>query len=119
MTSQQISNKKLSCSISSQQVHYFPPCRSPLNEDVFTPPGGNEVRSVSPDVAQLSEKIHRVLVQPVHCGSSQGYGSLGSGTEQHASTGSSSDSAGRGNELRSLSQNQLRPVSEHANTDKN
>ncbi|XP_048086594.1 LOW QUALITY PROTEIN: period circadian protein homolog 1a [Alosa alosa] len=73
---------------------------SPLNEDVFTPPAGSEVRSVSPDVAQLSGQIHRVLVQPVHSGSSQGYGSLGSGTEHHASTGSSSESTGPVKELR-------------------
>ncbi|XP_063059323.1 period circadian protein homolog 1a isoform X2 [Engraulis encrasicolus] len=69
---------------------------SPLNEDVFTPSALCDPRamSLSPDVAQLSEKIHRLLVQPVHSGSSQGYGSLCSATDQHASTGSSSDGAG-------------------------
>uniref|UniRef100_A0AAQ5WZ15 PAS domain-containing protein n=1 Tax=Amphiprion ocellaris TaxID=80972 RepID=A0AAQ5WZ15_AMPOC len=50
---------------------------SPLNEDVFTTPQGCDSR-VTPDIVQLSEQIHRLLVQPVHSGSSQGYSSLGS-----------------------------------------
>uniref|UniRef100_A0A8C3AG05 Period circadian clock 1b n=1 Tax=Cyclopterus lumpus TaxID=8103 RepID=A0A8C3AG05_CYCLU len=50
----------------------------PLNEDVFTTPLGCETRTTTPDIVQLSEKIHRLLVQPVHSGSSQGYTSLGS-----------------------------------------
>ncbi|XP_044039658.1 period circadian protein homolog 1b isoform X2 [Siniperca chuatsi] len=75
---------------------------SPLNEDVFTTPQGCESRVTTPDVVQLSEQIHRVLVQPVHSGSSQGYSSLGSSGsrgsrrshQQHlsASAASSSDS---------------------------
>lgn len=77
---------------------------SPLNEDVFTTPQGCESRVTTPDVVQLSEQIHRVLVQPVHSGSSQGYSSLGSSgsrgsrrsQQQHlsASATSSSDSNG-------------------------
>lgn len=77
---------------------------SPLNEDVFTMPQGCEDRVTTPDIVQLSERIHRVLVQPVHSGSSQGYCSLGSSGsrgsrrshQQHlsASAGSSSDSNG-------------------------
>ncbi|XP_061565512.1 period circadian protein homolog 1b isoform X2 [Cololabis saira] len=77
---------------------------SPLNEDVFTMPPGFESRVTTPDVVQLSEQIHRVLVQPVHSSSSQGYSSLGSSGsrgshrshQQHlsASAGSSSDSNG-------------------------
>ncbi|CAN9509617.1 unnamed protein product [Ophioblennius macclurei] len=77
---------------------------SPLNEDVFTTPPGCESRVTTPDVVQLSEQIHRVLVQPVHSGSSQGYSSLGSSGsrgsrrshQQHlsASAASSSDSNG-------------------------
>lgn len=78
--------------------------RSPLNEDVFTPPQGCEGRITTPDVVQLSEQIHRLLVQPVHSGGSQGYSSLGSSGsrgsrrshQQHlsASAASSSDSNG-------------------------
>lgn len=71
---------------------------SPLNEDVFTPPRGLEERALTPDIVQLSEQIHRLLVQPVHCGSSQGYGSLASnGSHEHQpSAASSSDSSGPG-----------------------
>ncbi|KAM9426185.1 LOW QUALITY PROTEIN: period circadian protein homolog 1b [Pholidichthys leucotaenia] len=77
---------------------------SPLNEDVFTTPQDYESRVTTPDIVQLSEQIHRVLVQPVHSGSSQGYSSLGSSgsrgshrsNQQHlsASAASSSDSNG-------------------------
>ncbi|XP_010886281.2 period circadian protein homolog 1b isoform X2 [Esox lucius] len=57
---------------------------SPLNEDVFTPALGCEVRPVTPEVVRLSEQIHRLLVQPVHGTGSQGYGSLGSnGSRSH------------------------------------
>ncbi|XP_026075364.1 period circadian protein homolog 1a [Carassius auratus] len=73
---------------------------SPLNEDVFTPLEDGEVRIMSPDVPQLNELIHRVLVQPVHAGSSQGYGSLGSsGSHEHQhSANSSSESNGHASE---------------------
>ncbi|KAM6949590.1 LOW QUALITY PROTEIN: period circadian protein homolog 1b [Aplochiton taeniatus] len=74
---------------------------SPLNEDVFNPPRGCEGRLMVPEVVQLSEQIHRVLVQPVHGSSSQGYSSLGSNASRgsrsrpkHASAASSSDSNG-------------------------
>ncbi|KAI4902860.1 hypothetical protein NFI96_019974 [Prochilodus magdalenae] len=69
---------------------------SPLNEDVFTAPEEGEVRPMSPEVPQLSEQIHRLLVQPVHSGSSQGYSSLGSSgsRELQPSAASSSDSTG-------------------------
>ena len=51
---------------------------------------------MSPEVPQLSEQIHRLLVQPVHSGSSQGYSSLGSSgsRELQPSAASSSDSTG-------------------------
>ncbi|XP_042256537.1 period circadian protein homolog 1b isoform X1 [Thunnus maccoyii] len=77
---------------------------SPLNEDVFTAPQGCVSRVTTPDIVQLSERIHRLLVQPVHSGGSQGYSSLGSSGsrgsrrshQQHlsASATSSSDSNG-------------------------
>ncbi|XP_049612596.1 period circadian protein homolog 1b [Syngnathus scovelli] len=76
---------------------------SPLNEDVFAAQGC-EGRTSTPDIVQLSEKIHRLLVQPVHSAGSQGYSSLGSSGSrgsrhsqpQHlgASAASSSDSNG-------------------------
>uniref|UniRef100_A0AAR2JKQ1 PAS domain-containing protein n=1 Tax=Pygocentrus nattereri TaxID=42514 RepID=A0AAR2JKQ1_PYGNA len=69
---------------------------SPLNEDVFTAPEEEEVRPMSPEVPQLSEQIHKLLVQPVYSGGSQGYSSLGSSgsRELHPSAASSSDSTG-------------------------
>nr|XP_023651504.1 period circadian protein homolog 1 isoform X1 [Paramormyrops kingsleyae] len=68
---------------------------SPLNEDVFNPPQGGEGRAMVPEIHQLNEQIHRVLVQPVHASGSQGYCSLGSNgsQEQHMSAASSSDTA--------------------------
>ncbi|XP_056156687.1 period circadian protein homolog 1b isoform X2 [Lampris incognitus] len=71
---------------------------SPLNEDVFTMPRACESRSTTPDIVQLSEQIHRLLVQPVHSSSSQGYSSLGSSSsrgsrrshQQHPSASASS-----------------------------
>uniref|UniRef100_A0A671LUZ1 Period circadian protein homolog 1-like n=1 Tax=Sinocyclocheilus anshuiensis TaxID=1608454 RepID=A0A671LUZ1_9TELE len=72
---------------------------SPLNEDVFTALEDGEVRTMSPDVPQLNELIHRVLVQPVHAGSSQGYGSLGSsGSHEHQQSATSSESNGHASE---------------------
>ena len=88
------------------RAHSLPPSlspsRSPLNEDVFTPPRGCDTRAVTPEVVQLSDQIHRLLVQPVHSGSSQGYSSLGSSASRgsrsherpHLSAASSSDSNG-------------------------
>ncbi|KAG9274369.1 hypothetical protein AMEX_G11281 [Astyanax mexicanus] len=69
---------------------------SPLNEDVFTLPRDLEERTLAPDIIQLSEQIHRLLVQPVHSGSSQGYSSLTSnGSHEHQpSAASSSESNG-------------------------
>ncbi|KAL1266693.1 hypothetical protein QQF64_002368 [Cirrhinus molitorella] len=73
---------------------------SPLNEDVFTALDGGDVRTMSPDVPQLNELIHKCLVQPIHAGSSQGYGSLGSsGSHEHQqSATSSSESNGHASE---------------------
>uniref|UniRef100_A0A9J8DAV0 Period circadian clock 1a n=1 Tax=Cyprinus carpio carpio TaxID=630221 RepID=A0A9J8DAV0_CYPCA len=73
---------------------------SPLNEDVFTALEDGDVRTMSPDVPQLNELIHRVLVKPVHGSSSQGYGSLGSsGSNEHQqSATSSSESNGHASE---------------------
>lgn len=71
---------------------------------MFTTPADCEGRVTTPDIVQLSEQIHRLLVQPVHSGGSQGYSSLGSSGsrgsrrshQQHlsASAASSSDSNG-------------------------
>lgn len=41
----------------------FPPRRAPLNEDVFTPPVPSPALSLDPDIQELSEQIHRLLLQ--------------------------------------------------------
>ncbi|XP_077326737.1 period circadian protein homolog 1 isoform X2 [Lithobates pipiens] len=68
---------------------------SPLNEDVFTAPKGAEMKPLDPDIQELSEKIHRTLMQPVHSTSpGGGNGSGGSNTSQepYHCNASSSDS---------------------------
>ncbi|XP_072255471.1 period circadian protein homolog 1 isoform X2 [Pyxicephalus adspersus] len=70
---------------------------SPLNEDVFTAPKGAEMKPLDPDIQELSEKIHRILMQPVHSTSSGGgNGSGGSNTSQepfHCNASSSDSNA--------------------------
>ncbi|KAK6305438.1 hypothetical protein J4Q44_G00242180 [Coregonus suidteri] len=66
---------------------------SPLNEDVFTPSMEVESRAMSPEIPRLSEQIHRVLVQPVHSGGSQGYCSSHGSQPHRPSLGSSSGSS--------------------------
>ncbi|CDQ77959.1 unnamed protein product [Oncorhynchus mykiss] len=66
---------------------------SPLNEDVFTPSMEVEVRAMSPEIPRLSEQIHRVLVQPVHSGASQGYCSSHGSQPHRPSPGSSGSSS--------------------------
>nr|UVZ34203.1 period 1a [Rhynchocypris lagowskii] len=78
---------------------------SPLYEDVFTAPEGGEVRTMSPDVPQLNELIHRFLVQPIHAGSSQGYGSLGSSGSHEHQQGATSSSESNGH----TSEDQIKP----------
>ncbi|KAK6466510.1 period circadian protein-like protein 1 isoform X1 [Huso huso] len=69
---------------------------SPLNEDVFSLPRVVHVKSMEPEIHQLSGQIHRLLVQPVVSSGSQGYCSVeSSGShEQLLSIASSSDSNG-------------------------
>ncbi|KAM4677800.1 period circadian protein homolog 1 isoform 2-T3 [Discoglossus pictus] len=68
---------------------------SPLNEDIFTAPKGAELKALDPDIQELSEQIHRILIQPVHSSTSGGNGSGGSHTSQEPTflcNASSSDS---------------------------
>ncbi|XP_043859686.1 period circadian protein homolog 1 isoform X2 [Dromiciops gliroides] len=71
---------------------------APLNEDVFTPPAPVPVpsRAMDPDIQDLSEQIHRLLLQPVHSVSPTGMCGLGPPTSPgpFLSPGSSSDSNG-------------------------
>lgn len=72
---------------------------------MFTAPEGGEVRTMSPDVPQLNELIYRFLVQPIHAGSSQGYGSLGSSGSHEHQQGATSSSESNGH----ASEDQMKP----------
>ncbi|XP_017535879.1 period circadian protein homolog 1 isoform X1 [Manis javanica] len=69
---------------------------APLNEDVFTPPAPSPTLSLDPDVQELSEQIHRLLLQPVHSPGPTGLCGVGPVTSPGPllSPGSSSDSNG-------------------------
>ncbi|XP_042330429.1 LOW QUALITY PROTEIN: period circadian protein homolog 1 [Sceloporus undulatus] len=66
----------------------------PLNEDVFTAPKVPKAKPMEMDIQELSEQIHRLLLQPVHSNGSAGLCSMGSNAshEQFLSIASSSDS---------------------------
>ncbi|XP_069053466.1 period circadian protein homolog 2 isoform X4 [Lepisosteus oculatus] len=72
----------------------------PVNEDVFAAPAFTEGKIVDSDIQEITEQIHRLLLQPVHNNGSSGYGSLGSnGSHEHImSVASSSESNGNANE---------------------
>ncbi|XP_036409605.1 period circadian protein homolog 2 isoform X2 [Megalops cyprinoides] len=65
----------------------------PVNEDVFAAPPFTEGKTMDSDIQEITEQIHRLLLQPVHNNGSSGYGSLGS-NEHLLSVASSSDSNG-------------------------
>uniref|UniRef100_A0A9L0RA40 Period circadian regulator 1 n=1 Tax=Equus caballus TaxID=9796 RepID=A0A9L0RA40_HORSE len=71
---------------------------APLNEDVFTPPAPSPALSLDSDIQELSEQIHRLLLQPVHSPSPSPSGLCGVGPVTSPgpllSPGSSSDSNG-------------------------
>ncbi|XP_070829845.1 period circadian protein homolog 2 isoform X2 [Chaetodon trifascialis] len=50
----------------------------PVNEDVFVPPMSTvaETKSMDSDIQEVTEQIHRLLLQPVHSSGSSGYDSL-------------------------------------------
>ncbi|KAK5601726.1 hypothetical protein CRENBAI_021490 [Crenichthys baileyi] len=65
----------------------------PVNEDVFAAPAFHGGKMMDSDIQEISEQIHRLLLQPVHNMGSSGYGSNGS-HEQQVSISSSSESNG-------------------------
>ncbi|KAB0365794.1 hypothetical protein FD754_009950 [Muntiacus muntjak] len=69
---------------------------APLNEDVFTPPAPSPALSLDSDIQELSEQIHRLLLQPVHSPSPTGFCGVGPmpSSGPLLSPGSSSDSNG-------------------------
>ncbi|KAM6933739.1 period circadian protein homolog 2-like [Xenentodon cancila] len=66
----------------------------PVNEDVFAAPPYHGGKMIDSDIQEISEQIHRLLLQPVHNVGSSGYGSHGSNGshEQQVSISSSSES---------------------------
>ncbi|XP_060727467.1 period circadian protein homolog 2 isoform X4 [Tachysurus vachellii] len=67
----------------------------PVNEDVFAAPVTAEGKAMDSDILDITEQIHRLLVQPVHNNGSSSYGNLGS-TDHLVSVASSTDSNGNG-----------------------
>ncbi|XP_034502847.1 period circadian protein homolog 1 isoform X1 [Ailuropoda melanoleuca] len=69
---------------------------APLNEDVFTPPAPGPALALDADIQELSEQIHRLLLQPVHSPSPTGLCGVGpvASPGPLLSPGSSSDSNG-------------------------
>uniref|UniRef100_A0A7N5ZTX9 Period circadian protein homolog 2 n=1 Tax=Anabas testudineus TaxID=64144 RepID=A0A7N5ZTX9_ANATE len=69
----------------------------PVNEDVFMAPASpvREVKSMDSDIQEITEQIHRLLLQPVHNSGSSAYGSLNS-NDHHVGMTSSSESLNNG-----------------------
>ncbi|XP_053738531.1 period circadian protein homolog 2 isoform X2 [Synchiropus splendidus] len=65
----------------------------PVNEDVFVPRASTvaDTKTADSDIQEITEQIHRMLLQPVHSGNSSGYGSFSSNDHLLGMT-SSSDS---------------------------
>uniref|UniRef100_A0A1A8F9F7 Period circadian protein homolog 2 n=1 Tax=Nothobranchius korthausae TaxID=1143690 RepID=A0A1A8F9F7_9TELE len=70
----------------------------PMNEDIFMPPVSSvgRMKTMDPDIQEISEQIHRLLLQPVHNSGSSGYSSLNSNDHLQGMT-SSSESLNNGN----------------------
>ncbi|KAK2822419.1 hypothetical protein Q5P01_022484 [Channa striata] len=63
----------------------------PVNEDVFVAPVSpvSELKTMASDIQEITEQIHRLLLQPVHNSGSSGYGSLNSNEHLLGMTSSS------------------------------
>ncbi|KAG8014171.1 Period circadian protein-like protein 2 [Nibea albiflora] len=70
----------------------------PVNEDVFLAPASTvaEMKTMDSDIQEVTEQIHRLLLQPVHNSGSSGYGSLSRNDHLLGMT-SSSESLDNGN----------------------
>ncbi|KAI7810062.1 putative period circadian protein-like protein 2, partial [Triplophysa rosa] len=79
----------------------------PVNEDVFAAPTVAEGKPVDSDIQEITEQIHRLLLQPVHNNGSSGYGSLSS-NDHLLSVASSSESNGNGTRQRQEDENERR-----------
>uniref|UniRef100_A0A8C5ECH2 Period circadian protein homolog 2 n=1 Tax=Gouania willdenowi TaxID=441366 RepID=A0A8C5ECH2_GOUWI len=69
----------------------------PVNEDVFAAPTFHGGKMMDSDIQEISEQIHRLLLQPVHNIGSSGYGSHGSNGSHEQLVGISSSSESNGN----------------------
>uniref|UniRef100_A0A673AZE8 Period circadian protein homolog 2 n=1 Tax=Sphaeramia orbicularis TaxID=375764 RepID=A0A673AZE8_9TELE len=69
----------------------------PVNEDVFAAPAFHGGKIMDSDIQEISEQIHRLLLQPVHNMGSSGYGSHGSNGSHEQLVGISSSSESNGN----------------------
>uniref|UniRef100_A0A2D4NFR7 Period circadian protein homolog 2 n=2 Tax=Micrurus spixii TaxID=129469 RepID=A0A2D4NFR7_9SAUR len=76
---------------------------SPLNEDVFVPQHTEE-KMQHPNIEEITEQIHKLLLQPIYNSGSSGYGSLGSnGSHEHLmSVASSGDSNGNNEDIQKV-----------------
>ncbi|KAM4728951.1 period circadian protein homolog 2 isoform 2-T3 [Anableps anableps] len=66
----------------------------PMNEDIFMAPVScmGHIKNMDSDIQEITEQIHRLLLQPVHNSGSSGYSSLNSNEYLQGMTSSSSES---------------------------
>ncbi|XP_012706715.2 period circadian protein homolog 2 isoform X1 [Fundulus heteroclitus] len=66
----------------------------PMNEDIFMAPVSSmgHIKNMDSDIQEITEQIHRLLLQPVHNSGSSGYSSLNSNEYLQGMTSSSSES---------------------------
>ncbi|XP_068594052.1 period circadian protein homolog 2 isoform X1 [Cebidichthys violaceus] len=74
----------------------------PVNEDVFvgTVSAVREMKTMESDIQEITEQIHRLLLQPVHNSGSSGYGSLNRNDLVGMSSSSESLNNGSGSKIR-------------------
>ncbi|KAL0973391.1 hypothetical protein UPYG_G00202840 [Umbra pygmaea] len=86
----------------------------PVKEDVFAVPSFTNGKHLDSGIQEVSEQIHRLLLQPVHNIGSSGYGSHGSNGshEQLLSAGSPSESNSNGNVVEEPGRSKLRTFQE-------
>ncbi|XP_075953885.1 period circadian protein homolog 2 [Anarhichas minor] len=74
----------------------------PVNEDVFVGPVSavREMKTMESDIQEITEQIHRLLLQPVHNSGSSGYGSLNRNDLVGMSSSSESLNNGGGTKIR-------------------
>ncbi|XP_023191286.1 period circadian protein homolog 2-like isoform X2 [Xiphophorus maculatus] len=70
----------------------------PMNEDIFMAPVSctGHMKNTDSDIQEITEQIHRLLLQPVHNSGSSGYSSLNSNEYLQGMTSSSSESLNNG-----------------------